>query len=126
MRDKLSDFGVIKTAASAADTEFPNGIDAGDGGNLGRLPEQRIHVKVEGSVAVPASEVITFTVKHKADTGAGTALKTWVRPAGALAVGGDIVFRLPLDHERYLSLSAKSSATANISLHAYLEEGDGK
>ena len=126
MRDILSDFGVIKTAASSADTEFPYGVDAGDGGNLGRLCDLRIHVKVEGATAIGASEVITFTVKHKADTGAGTALMTWVRPAGALPVGGDIVFRLPQDHERYLSLSAKSSATANISLHAYLEEGDGK
>lgn len=126
MRDRLSDFGVAKTAASSADTEFPNGLDAGDGGNLGRLCEQRIHVKVEGSKAVGESEVLTFTVKHKDDTGAGTTLATIARPAGALPVGGDYVFRIPLEHKRYISLSVKSSATADISLHAYLEEGDGK
>ena len=126
MRDILTDFGTVKTAASAADTEFTNGVDAGEGGNLGRLCDVFVRVKVEGSVAVPASEILTFTVKHKEDSGAGTALMTYARPAGALAVGEDFSFPLPKDHLRYLSLSAKSSATANIQLHAWLEEGEKK
>ena len=126
MRDILSDFGVAKTAASAAVVAFPYGADAGQGGNLGRLCNLWVHVKVEGSTAVPAAEVLTFDVLHKADKGAGTVVHTYVRPAEALAVGGEIVFKLPADHLRYLSLQVKASTTANISLHAYLEEGEGK
>ena len=126
MRDILSDFGVVKTAASSAVASFPYGVDAGQGGNLGRLCDLWVHVKVEGSTAVPAAEVLTFDVLHKADKGAGAVVHTFTRPAKALAVGGDITFKLPADHLRYLTLQVKSSATANISLHAYLEEGEGK
>ena len=126
MRDLETDFGVVATAASKAAANFPSGVDAGEGGNLGRLCKPFVHVKVEGSTAVPESEILTFSVLHKADTGAGTALTTYVRPAGALPVGGDIFFKLPADHLRYLSLSVTSSATAGISLHAWIEEGEGK
>lgn len=125
MRDILTDFGVVKTTA-ATEVAFPNGVDAGAGGNLGKICPLFIHVKVEGSTAVPAAEELEFTVKDKDTTGAGDDLLVYKRPASALAVGGDIVFKLPADHRRYLSLGVTADTTANISLHAWLEEGERK
>ena len=125
MRDILTDFGTATTAADTA-ANFANGVNAGEGGNLGRLCDLFVHVKVEGSTAVPAAEVLTFSVLQKSDTGAGTAVLNYVRPAGALPVGGDIVFKLPADHLQYLSLSVTADTTAGIVLHAWLEEGERK
>ena len=124
-RDILNDFGTVKTVAATA-AEFPYGVDAGDGGNIGRICDLFVHVLVEGATAVPAEEELTFTVKDADTTGAGTAIATVVRPAGALAVGEDYVFKLPLDHKRYISLAVTADTTKDISLHAWLEEGEGK
>ena len=124
-REKYTDFGVITTTAATA-VAFPNGVDAGDGGNIGRICDLFVHVAVEGSKAVPAAEGITFTVKDGDTTGAGTAIATIVRPKGALAVGEKYVFRLPMEHKRYISLEATADTTAGISLRAWLEEGEGR
>ena len=128
MRDVDTDFGVISTLAPAESVvqtvDFPNGVSCGDGGNLGKIDKLYVHVKVEGSKAVPESEILTFIVKHKSDTGAGDNLTTYIRPASALDVGGEFSFELPAEHEPYLSLAASADTTAGISLHAWLEMGE--
>ena len=124
MRDVDSDFGTINTAASAAYTEFPYGINAGEGGNLGKICKLYVRVKIEGSKAVPASDTISIQVLHKADTGAGTLLITHSEPAKAMAVGDSFVFELPAEHEQYISLKGAASTTSGITLHAYIEMGE--
>ena len=113
MRDVDTDFGTISTAASAAYTEFPYGVNAGEGG-----------VKIEGSKAVPSTDTISIQVLHKEDTGAGTVLATHSEPAKAMAVGDSFVFELPAEHKQYISLKGSASATSGITLHAYLEMGE--
>lgn len=126
MRDIYNDFGTASTAASKAVAAFANGINVGEGGNIGRIPNLFIKVVVEGTKAVPASEVLTFDVLQKADTGAGTKILTYTRPAEALAVGGEFIIPLPIDHLQYLTLQVTADTTAGITLHAYLERGEKK
>ena len=128
MRDVDSDFGTITTAApssgAASYAEFPYGINAGEGGNLGKICKLYVRVKVEGSKAVPSTDTITIQVLHKEDTGAGTLLATHSEPAKAMAVGDSFVFELPAEHKQYISLKGAASATAGITLHAYIEMGE--
>ena len=60
MRDVDTDFGTISTAASAAYTEFPYGVNAGEGGNLGKICKLYVRVKIEGSKAVPSTDTISI------------------------------------------------------------------
>lgn len=124
MRDVDSDFGTISTASSGSYTDFPYGVDAGKGGNLGKLDNLYVRVKVEGSKAVPYTDTISIQVLHKEDTGAGTLLMTHSEPAKAMAVGDSFVFRLPAEHKQYISLKGAASATSGITLHAYIETGE--
>lgn len=126
MRDVYTDFGTATTAASSAVATFARGINVGKDGNIGRIADTFITVVVEGSKAIPASEVLTFDVLQKNDTGAGTKVSSYVRPAEALSVGGKFSFGLPKDHLQYLSLQVTASATAGIVLHAYIERGEDK
>ena len=127
MRDILSDFGTAKVTTADTAVAFPNGVDAGDGGNIGRLCELFISCYIEGSTAVPAAEVIQFDLLDADTTGAGTVVGSYVRPAGALAVGDHFSFKIPVkDHKRYLSLQVTADTTANLTFHCFLEEGEGK
>lgn len=128
MRDVDSDFGTITTTAPASGAasyvDFPYGINAGEGGNLGKICKLYVRVKVEGSKAVPNTDTITIQVLHKEDTGAGTLLTTHSEPAKAMAVGDSFVFDLPDEHKQYISLKGAASTTAGIVLHAYIEMGE--
>lgn len=124
MRDVDTDFGTISTAASAAYTEFPYGVNAGEGGNLGKICKLYVRVEIKGSKAVPSTDIISIQVLHKEDTGAGTVLATHSEPAKAMAVGDSFVFELPAEHKQYISLKGSASATSGITLHAYLEMGE--
>lgn len=128
MRDVDSDFGTITTLAPVESAtkyvDFPYGINAGEGGNLGKIDKLYIRVKVEGSKAVPATDTLSFKVLHKEDTGAGTELTSHSEPAKAMAVGDSFVFEIPMEHKQYISLQGAASATAGIVLHAYIEMGE--
>ncbi len=123
MRDILTDFGIITTATADTSVAFPNGIDAGQGGNLGRINDLYVVAQIDAKT-VPASDLITIDIYHGDAVSGETVVQSYSAPVRAYAIGDTFSFKLPADHKQYLSAKGKVKTTTGVKIHLWLEVGE--
>lgn len=99
---------------TSTDTEFTNGIDLGDGGQVGLIDHMPSITFVVQTKAIAATDKITVTIKFGSTKGAGTSTLMLIVQGKEMAIGAS--FRVPFPKEvvdRYVSASAKIEAVSS-------------
>jgi hypothetical protein len=123
MRDVLNTFGTVKSAASAAAVAFAYGVDTLTADGLGLIDNLYIKAKIHDKAPAGTNEKITVTVKHGADTQTMNPLSSETFTKAVWSLGDEVKVKIPVEHQRYLTLEIATGSTTGVGFTAYLERG---
>jgi hypothetical protein len=131
MRDALNDFGSVSQATGAL--TFPNVLDFGPIDSRAVMQSNRTGEQHDCTAVFQIDKNLTVaftsvTIQHSDDNSTFTDLFTVPAPfAAAAPAGARIAFKFPLEHKRYVRVTAVSGTLtadpANPRMSAWLEPG---